>query len=209
MGGRSSKTNRIVPFCGARAAIVAGISLACVVLSAAAAEAQIYVIEKEDGSRQFTNEYRPGARLFLDTYHSAREKAPMPVTVNPFRREIDHASSREGVDARLVEAVIAAESAFDPRALSKKGAQGLMQLMPETADRFDVSDVWDPLQNILGGAAYLRELIGVYRGDLPLVLAAYNAGEGAVTRYGGMPPYAETQQYVDRVLDYYRTLGGR
>jgi soluble lytic murein transglycosylase-like protein len=126
----------------------------------------------------------------------------------PYQREISDAALREGIDAKLVEAVIAAESDFDPRALSKKGAQGLMQLMPDTADRFGVANVWDPQQNIDGGTAYLGWLIDQFNGDLDNVLAAYNAGEGAVTRHGGMPPYAETREYVDRVLSYYRSVGG-
>ena len=98
---------------------------------------------------------------------------------------------RQGIDARLVEAVIAIESAFDPRALSAKGAQGLMQLMPDTAQRFGVANPWDPKQNIAGGTAYLRWLIDEFNDDPRRVLAAYNAGEGDVTRYGGVPPYPE------------------
>ena len=126
----------------------------------------------------------------------------------PFQQEIAAASTRQGIDARLVEAVIATESAFDPRALSAKGAQGLMQLMPDTADRFGVANPWDPEQNIAGGTAYLRWLIDEFNDDLPRVLAAYNAGEGAVNRYGGVPPYPETRGYVARVLSYFRRLGG-
>ena len=113
-----------------------------------------------------------------------------------------------GIEPLLVEAVIAAESAFDPRAVSSKGAQGLMQLMPETAQRFAVDNVWDPGDNIRGGATYLSELMSMFGGDLRNVLAAYNAGEGAVMRYGGVPPYDETVGFVARVLDYYRTRGG-
>lgn len=100
----------------------------------------------------------------------------------------------------LVLAVIEAESGFNPDALSPKNAQGLMQLIPETAERFGVGDVWDPEQNVRGGMAYLRWLMKHFNGDVPLVLAAYNAGEGAVERHGGIPPYAETQAYVERIL---------
>lgn len=174
-------------------------------LSAGAALAQIYVVVEPDGTRRFTNEPVKGSEVFLETLFTSTPSASRTV---PFRREIDHAALRAGIDARLVEAVIAAESAFDPNALSKKGAQGLMQLMPDTADRFGVANAWDPRENILGGTAYLKWLIGEFRGDLRHVLAAYNAGEGAVTRHGGVPPYAETRQYVDRVLTYYRSLGG-
>jgi soluble lytic murein transglycosylase-like protein len=183
-------------------------TLVLVALSATSALAQIYVVTEADGTRRYTNEPVQGAKVFLETRYSldaapARYRGPVP-----YQREISDAALREGIDAKLVEAVIAAESDFDPRALSKKGAQGLMQLMPDTADRFGVANVWDPQQNIDGGTAYLGWLIDQFNGDLDNVLAAYNAGEGAVTRHGGMPPYAETREYVDRVLSYYRSVGG-
>lgn len=174
-------------------------------VSATAAFAQIYVVVDADGTRRFTNEPVAGAEVFLETHFT---RPPANRNLVPFRREIDDAALRAGIDARLVEAVIAAESAFDPRAISKKGAQGLMQLMPDTADRFGVGNVWDPRENIAGGTAYLRWLIMEFDGHLPRVLAAYNAGEGAVTRHGGVPPYPETIEYIDRVLAYYRELGG-
>jgi soluble lytic murein transglycosylase-like protein len=174
-------------------------------VSATAALAQIYVVVDPDGTRRFTNEPVAGAEVFLETHFT---RPPSNRNLVPFRREIDDAALRAGIDARLVEAVIAAESAFDPRAISKKGAQGLMQLMPDTADRFGVGNVWDPRENIEGGTAYLRWLIQEFDGQLPRVLAAYNAGEGAVTRHGGVPPYPETIEYIDRVLAYYRALGG-
>ncbi len=104
------------------------------------------------------------------------------------------------LNPNLVLAVIEAESNFNPRARSPKNAQGLMQLIPETAERFGVGDVWDPEQNVRGGMAYLRWLMRYFDGDLELVLAAYNAGEGAVERHGGIPPYAETQAYVRRII---------
>ena len=97
-------------------------------------------------------------------------------------------------------AVIEAESGFNPDTLSSKNAQGLMQLIPETADRFGVGNVWDPEQNVRGGMAYLRWLMKHFNGEVELVLAAYNAGEGTVQRYGGVPPYRETEQYVAKTL---------
>ena len=183
-------------------------ALVLTAISATAATAQIYVVVEADGTRRFTNEPVEGSEVFLQTMYTVDPNATVRSGPVPFQREISDASSREGVDSKLVEAVIAAESAFDPWAQSNKGAQGLMQLMPDTADRFGVANVWDPQQNIAGGTAYLGELIEMFRGNLHHVLAAYNAGEGAVTRHGGVPPYAETQQYVERVLAYYRSIGG-
>lgn len=105
------------------------------------------------------------------------------------------------IDRRLALAIASVESNFDPMATSPKNAQGVMQLMPQTAKRFKVSDPYDPVQSIRGGLAYLRWLSDYFAGDLVKVIAAYNAGEGAVTRYDGVPPYAETRAYVRRVLD--------
>jgi soluble lytic murein transglycosylase-like protein len=102
-----------------------------------------------------------------------------------------------------VREVVATESAYNPRARSSKGAQGLMQLMPATAARFGVRDVWDPEQNLIGGMRYLEHLLAYYRGDLARVLAAYNAGEDAVDHYRGLPPYSETRAYVARILKRY------
>jgi soluble lytic murein transglycosylase-like protein len=114
---------------------------------------------------------------------------------------------RQGIPPALVKAVIAAESAFDSRAVSRKGAQGLMQLMPATAASLGVADPFEPGQNVAGGTSYLKAMIDRY-GDLSRAIAAYNAGPGAVDRYGGIPPYRETQAYVDRVLTYYRRYHG-
>jgi len=110
---------------------------------------------------------------------------------------------RYKLDPTLVLAVIYAESGFASGAASPRNAQGLMQLMPETAQRFGVKDVMDPADNIAGGVRYLRWLLAYFKGDLPLVLAGFNAGEGAVTRYGGVPPYPETLAYVEKIRRYY------
>ena len=104
------------------------------------------------------------------------------------------------LDPNLVLAVIEVESNFNPSALSPKNAQGLMQLIPATAERFGVRDVWDPEQNLRGGMAYLRWLLGQFKGDVQLALAAYNAGEGAVIRHGGVPPFPETRDYVAQIM---------
>lgn len=117
-----------------------------------------------------------------------------------YAAEIQEISSQHGVSPVLVEAVVRAESGFDPRAVSPKGAAGLMQLMPKTASALGVRDRFDPRENIQGGVRHLRYLLERYRGSVPQAVAAYNAGEQAVDAHGGVPPYPETQQYVQRVL---------
>ena len=111
---------------------------------------------------------------------------------------------RHGLDPDLVMAVVSVESGFRPQAVSPKGAQGLMQLMPKTASSLGVADAFDPAQNLDGGTRHLGQLLTLYGGDLTRALAAYNAGEGAVHRHGGVPPYRETRAYVKRVLERYR-----
>jgi len=115
-------------------------------------------------------------------------------------------SSQHQLHPALIRAVIKAESGFDPRAVSRAGAIGLMQLMPQTAVRLDVRDMYDPDDNVGGGTKYLRQLLDRFHGNLPLALAAYNAGENAVDRYQTLPPFDETRQYVRKVLRYYRTF---
>ncbi|MDU4255202.1 MULTISPECIES: lytic transglycosylase domain-containing protein [Pseudomonas] len=125
--------------------------------------------------------------------------ATLRLDTRSYRREIEAASLRYGVDRALVRAVIHAESAFQPNAISIAGAQGLMQLMPDTAERFNVSDPFDARQNIRGGVRYLAWLLKRFNGNQRLALASYNAGEMTVDKYNGIPPYAETQTYVARV----------
>lgn len=116
-----------------------------------------------------------------------------------YAAEIRDAAARFGVDEALVRAIVHAESAFNPNAVSHKGAQGLMQLIPATADRFDVADPFNPAQNIAGGVQYLAWLLDRFDDNITLAAAGYNAGEGNVDRYGGVPPFDETQRYVGRV----------
>jgi soluble lytic murein transglycosylase-like protein len=134
-------------------------------------------------------------------------QAPVPANApEPIVRFVNLIAPEYQLAPQLVLAVMSTESNFDPWAVSPKNAQGLMQLMPDTATRFKVRRIDDPAQNIRGGMAYLRWLLAYFEGDLTLVLAAYNAGERAVERYQGVPPYAETRQYVQRVLS---NLGGQ
>jgi hypothetical protein len=134
-----------------------------------------------------------GRYLALGRTRTSQAKGPIAALVRDLAGEYS-------LDPNLVLAVVEVESNFNPGAASPKNAQGLMQLIPATAERFGVRDVWDPEQNLRGGMAYLRWLLREFDGDLRLTLAAYNAGEGAVREHGGIPPYPETQDYVARIL---------
>jgi soluble lytic murein transglycosylase-like protein len=129
--------------------------------------------------------------------------ATIPVDAPELAAMISGSASRYGFDPSLIRAVVAAESGFDHRAVSRKGARGLMQLMPETARKYGVRNLHDPATNLDAGVAYLRELVARHQGDVTLALAAYNAGPEAVARHGGVPPYEETRRYLERVRRYY------
>lgn len=153
--------------------------------------------------------FRPKQPAPAVTAHKAvsepvAERLPEFVAVTPAQKiaaELVHKLAPEyGISPRLALAVIRAESNFNPNARSEKNAQGLMQLIPETALRFNVTKPYDPAQNVRGGLAYLRWLMAYFKGNVSLVVAAYNAGEGAVNRYRGIPPYAETRGYVQRIM---------
>jgi soluble lytic murein transglycosylase-like protein len=164
----------------------------------------------KDGVTHYTNVRPKGAAraqmlfTYIETCYAC---AALPnvnfgtvrLNTESYAAEIHDAASRYGVDEAVVRAIIHAESAFRPDARSNAGAQGLMQLIPSTAARFGVADAYDPKQNIAGGVQYLAWLMKRFNSDLSLVAAGYNAGEGAVQKYGGVPPYAETQRYVQRV----------
>jgi soluble lytic murein transglycosylase-like protein len=134
-------------------------------------------------------------RVVVATPQLAAQTAP----VTTFGAIVERIAAEQSVPAELLHSVIQVESNYNPGAVSPKGAQGLMQLMPETARRFGVPNSFDPVENIQGGAKYLKYLLELYKGDYPRALAAYNAGEKAVARYGGIPPYVETRNYVTQV----------
>ena len=178
----------------------------------------VYKISKSNGITEYTN-IRPAGKRYqvLFTYistcfacdvHSKVNFSSTKLNRDAFRAEIAAAALEFGVDESLLRAVVHAESAFNPNALSKKGAQGLMQLMPGTADDLGVENPFDATQNIRGGAQYLALQLKNFQGDERLAMAAYNAGPANVSKYGGVPPFDETQVYVSRVStlrDRYRT----
>lgn len=185
-------------------ALAAALGLA----SAPDARAQIYTRMNSNGVVEATNV--PASGGFRLTYVGKgtliHSRGFFPRTYGgEFDNHIAAASSVYGVAVDLLKAVITAESEFDPLAVSSKGAQGLMQLMPFTARRFGVTDSFDPRQNIFGGAQYLRFLLDTFQGDVALALAGYNAGENAVARFKGIPPFKETRYYVQKIQNL---LGG-
>jgi soluble lytic murein transglycosylase-like protein len=178
------------------------------------ASADIYQSVGPDGSIVFTNKPAgPGAKLYLKTEPktappgSRPTVAPQDRDVSRFTRYDDHirqAAALYQIPEQLVRAIIKVESDYDPRAISYAGARGLMQLMPDTAERLGVRDIHDPRDNIFGGVRYLRLLANMFNGDLDFTIAAYNAGENAVISHGGIPPFTQTRDYVVRVTKYYR-----
>ena len=184
-----------------------------------AAYADVFAYVDADGVTHFSNvptdpRYQlvlsappPGGEPRRDTGAAVELNGALLARAERYEPYIKEAARVAEVDSRLLHAVIVVESAFDERAVSKRGARGLMQLMPATARRYGVRDSFNPGQNIRAGAAYLRDLLDRYGDDLQLVLAAYNAGEAAVDRHGrAIPPFKETQAYVPRVLGVYAAL---
>jgi hypothetical protein len=178
----------------------------------------VYRYEK-DGVTHYTNvrpRGQPSAKMLFSYVETCYACGALPgvdfgkiaLNTSAFSAEIRAAAKEYGVDEAIVRAIIHAESAYRPNAVSRAGARGLMQLIPSTASRFGVSDAFDPGQNIKGGVKYLAFLLKRYNSNLTLAAAGYNAGEGAVDKYGGVPPYSETQRYVQRVgqlADRYRS----
>ncbi len=181
---------------------------------------QMYVYQDKDGGTLLTNRkdqslksikvtYYPDSNIHNYSNWGANEAAVLP-SYSQGRNNYDHiiqrAAQTHRVSAGLIKAVMHTESGFNPSARSPVGAQGLMQLMPATAKRFNVSNAFDPEQNILAGSKYLSILLKRFNGNTHLALAAYNAGEGNVSKYGGIPPFKETRDYVQRVTSRYNNL---
>ena len=197
--------------------ILAAVALTATLLIPATARADIYAYTDDKGIKHFTN--IPGLDRRYKLIRKEGPMAPRAATTSymPSEAEILRyqsivavASRTHGVDDSLVHAVISAESAYNPRAVSRAGAQGIMQLMPDTARRYGVSNAMDPVENIHGGVKYLKDLLAMFNGNAELAVAGYNAGENAVIRYGNkIPPYAETVNYVPKVMDFYRKFQAR
>jgi len=186
--------------------------LAVVLVASSRAQADIYRFEDEDGVLHFTDtptDHR--FKIYLrDLKRDKRLRTSFNLSSagrNPreFEPLIAQSAAEYGVDTALVKAVIHAESSYNPQAVSSKGARGLMQLMPKTAQELKVNDSFNPGENIRGGVRYLRFLLDTFKGDVTLAVAAYNAGLNRVAQYGGVPPYEETRNYVSRVLSLQRS----
>ena len=197
----------------------------CVTLLAVASHShagQIYVYKDNNGSTLLTNRkssdqslkkvkvtYYPDSNIHRYSNWGSSEASVLPSysrNKNAFDHIIQQAAQRHGISSGLIKAVMHTESGFNVNARSPVGAQGLMQLMPATAKRFQVSNAYDPYENIMAGAKYLAWLLKRFNGNTSLALAGYNAGEGNVAKYGGIPPFRETQDYVRRVTSRYHNL---
>ncbi len=193
-------------------------ALAVAASVAAPAFADIYSFKDEKGVVHFTNisglarRYKlvrkeDGAPINPSSAYAAKVFMPSQEDIQKYANIIQMASKAYGVEPSLIHAVISAESAYNQYAVSRTGAMGLMQLMPDTARRYGVQNMMDPTQNIHGGVRYLADLLAMFKGRVDLAVAAYNAGENAVIRYGHqIPPYTETRHYVPRVLGFYHSF---
>jgi soluble lytic murein transglycosylase-like protein len=196
-----------------RAGKLGGLLLFGLIFSLQAVHAEMYKFTDKDGIVHYTNVRPPGqnnVKTFSfpcyasDITCNQLDWESIPLNRRAFADEIQTAADVYTVDDSLIRAIIHAESAYQPEALSPRGAQGLMQLMPATQQELKVVDVFDPLSNIEGGTLYLSRLLNEFDQNVELAAAAYNAGPGAVRQYGGIPPYKETQEYVRRVKILYR-----
>lgn len=164
--------------------------------------ADIYMYRDAEGVMHFTNTpSSPEYRIYI---RSPKPRFNSSANINKYDRIIKEAAHRHGVDFSLLKAIIQAESSFNPQAVSKKGARGLMQIMPQNYPALNIKDPFDPRQNIMGGTRYFRKLYDRYNGKLALTLSAYNAGPTVVDRYQRIPPIPETERYVEKVMRFYR-----
>lgn len=192
--------------------LFAGILFCTLAVFADSAAAQIFIYELPSGARMVTDHLLNNKQYKLvqsskkvkgmGALINSRNIEPLLVDVNAYDKTIHRVAKTYRVDPALIKAVMHAESGFNPHAVSLKGASGLMQLMPDTARRYGCEDIFDPTQNIRAGSMYLRDLLKKFKNNHRLALAAYNAGESAVARYNGMPPFSETQQYVRKVMAF-------
>jgi soluble lytic murein transglycosylase-like protein len=207
---------------GRRSTIPVGLILASLALTCAGASGQIASVTNDDGRKLFVNaeppntlklaSLRPRSAIYMNAQasFSGYSRAAVSIDRDGAERLVREAAERHHVDAALIRAVIQTESNWNSGALSRKGAGGLMQLIPTTAQRFGARDLFNPQQNIDAGVRYLKTLLERYNGNLDLALAAYNAGEGAVDRAHGVPAFRETRNYVQKVQDaYFRPGSGR
>ncbi len=180
-----------------------------IALFSSVAQARVYLYQMPDGSRMVSDHplintkgklVRNSKDLSNMGHYVARRTVRTKRRMRLWNYFIYHQSQKYGIDDSLVKAVIYAESYFNPNATSHKGASGLMQLMPATAEKYGVTDLYNPHQNIIGGIKHLRYLMTLFPDNLKYVIAAYNAGENAVNKYNGIPPYRETQGYVKKVM---------
>jgi soluble lytic murein transglycosylase-like protein len=180
------------------------LAVAAAMATATPAAAQVYKRTASDGTTYFTNiQPNPTVQRVAYAVPARESQRPASSDYGLYSREIAEASARYGVPERLIWAVIRVESGFDARAVSPKGARGLMQLMPETAAILGVRDMFNPRENIHAGTRHLRGMMDRFHYDLPMAIAAYNAGDRPVAAFRGIPPYPETREYVARVLRYY------
>lgn len=204
-----------------RTGVLFSFAVASFLASSRPAEAQIAALSDATGRRFFVNAEpapvklspaKPRTTIYMPAQHSfvGENRPEVNIDRDGVEKLVREAAERHQVDPALVRAVIETESNWNPGAISRKGAQGLMQLVPTTAQRFGANDAFNPKQNVDAGVRYLKVLLERYNGNLDLALAAYNAGEGAVDRAHGIPAYRETRNYVQRVQDaYFRPGSGR
>ena len=207
---------------GKRSAISSAIVLATLGFAASGARAQISLVENFDGRKMFVNNNAPAAKtakltasqrrtttIYLPAEQTflGRKHEAMSLDRDGAEALVKEAAERHRIDPALIRAVIQTESGWNAAAVSRKGAVGLMQLVPSTAQRYGVKDLFSPKQNVDAGVRYLKALLERYNGNLDLALAAYNAGEGAVDRARGIPSFRETRNYVQRVQGFYFAPG--